>query len=68
MVQFDTKGAADYLGLSPYTLEKWRCWGIDGPTYYKVGSLVRYGQQDLDTWLQSRRRGSTSDPGGQREG
>ncbi len=63
MVAFDTKAAAEYLGLSPQTLEKWRCWGSEGPTYYKIGFLVRYSQQDLDRWLQSRRRVSTSDPG-----
>lgn len=60
---FDTKGAAEYLGLSPQTLEKWRCWTSDGPAYYKIGWLVRYRQEDLDAWLQSCRRDSTSDTG-----
>ena len=63
MVQLDTRAAAKYLGLSPSTLEKWRCWSSEGPVYYKVGYLVRYREEDLDAWLNRQRRVSTSDPG-----
>ena len=58
---FDTRAAAEYLGMSPKTLEKLRCIG-GGPAYYKL-SGIRYMQSDLDTWRDSRRRVSTSDCG-----
>jgi hypothetical protein len=58
---FDTQAAAEYLGLSPKTLEKLR-WAGGGPVYYRLGK-IRYLQHDLDTWRESRRRTSTSDRG-----
>ncbi|OPZ79906.1 MAG: Helix-turn-helix domain protein [Actinobacteria bacterium ADurb.Bin444] len=58
---FDTRSAAEYLGLSPKTLEKLR-WQGGGPAYYRLGG-VRYLQDDLDEWRESRRRTSTSDTG-----
>lgn len=52
--RFDQNCAAQYLGLSTATLEKWR--GLKkGPPYLKVGHFVRYTQQDLDTWVESKR-------------
>ena len=55
--------AAEYLGLSPSTLAKMRLRG-DGPAYSKVGlRVVVYGIADLDAYLSSRRRLSTSDTG-----
>ncbi len=33
----------------------------DGPTYTKFGRLVLYAKRDLDEFLASRRRHSTSD-------
>ena len=36
---------------------------VSGPTYLKIGRLVKYTQADLDAWLQSRGRQSTSDTG-----
>ena len=56
--------AADYLGLSDSTLAKMRLRG-DGPTYSKAGPrIVVYDVADLDAWLASRRRRSTSEEGG----
>ncbi len=55
-----TRPAADYIGLSPRTLEKFRLSGA-GPTYSKVGRAVLYDRQELDLWLAERRRSSTSD-------
>lgn len=56
----DTETAAKKLEhLSPRTLEKWRLTG-DGPTYYKLGRKVAYREQDLEAWVESRRRSSTS--------
>jgi excisionase family DNA binding protein len=56
------KQAAQFLGLSPRTLESWRLTG-NGPAYIKVGRRVRYRRSDLEAWLDARRRTSTSDPG-----
>jgi len=58
-----TDEAAEILGLSPRTLEALRVRG-GGPTYLKVGRLVRYDREDIDGWLEGQRRVSTSDPGG----
>jgi excisionase family DNA binding protein len=61
-VRLSNREAADYLGLKAATLNKWRVFG-DGPPFIKVGHLVRYRKADLDAFLQSRLRRSTSDPG-----
>ncbi len=55
--------AGEYLGgNSPSTLAKWRLTGF-GPAYSKAGRNVVYHVPDLDAWLASRRRLSTSDTG-----
>jgi predicted DNA-binding transcriptional regulator AlpA len=55
-----TPEAAAYVGLSPTTLNIKRCQG-NGPAYHKVGGkIVVYFQEDLDAWLASSRRQSTS--------
>ncbi len=50
----DTGPAADYLGVTPRTLEVWRCVKRHAIPYIKVGRLVKYRQSDLDAWLESR--------------
>jgi predicted DNA-binding transcriptional regulator AlpA len=56
-----TPEAAQYIGLSPSTLEKMRLVG-SGPPFVKLGpKAVGYGITDLDEWLKSRVRLSTSD-------
>lgn len=45
-----TQEAAEYLKLSPRTLEGFRNRG-GGPKFYRRGRLVRYRQADLDAWL-----------------
>lgn len=57
-----TPDAAVYLGLSPKTLEKHRCYGT-GPVYHKLGGRIVYAVDDLDAWAKIGRRTSTSDPG-----
>lgn len=53
--------AAEYLNLSPSTLAKMRLRG-DGPPYLKAGRrIVLYDVGDLEAWLDTRRRRSTSD-------
>ena len=55
-----TTEAAEYLGgHKPNTLEGWRVQG-SGPRYIKVGRLVRYRVTDLDAYLESQTRNSTS--------
>jgi predicted DNA-binding transcriptional regulator AlpA len=58
-----TPQAAEYVGLSSSTLEKFRLNG-NGPPYQKAGpKIVVYRPEDLDAWLSSQRRRSTSDLG-----
>ena len=45
------EGAAEYLGVTPRTLEVWRCTKRHQIPYIKVGRLVKYRQTALDTWL-----------------
>lgn len=46
----DQKGAAAYLGCKEQTLADWRCKRI-GPAHIKVGRLVRYSLEDLQSWV-----------------
>ena len=56
-----TPEAAKHVGLSTSTLEKLRLRG-DGPVYRKAGrKIVVYRLEDLDAWLNSQCRRSTSD-------
>jgi predicted DNA-binding transcriptional regulator AlpA len=56
-----TPEAARYVALSESTLTKMRLTG-DGPPFVKVGPrAVAYRRADLDTWLATRVRRSTSD-------
>lgn len=60
----DVSGAAQRLGLSVSTLNKLRVFG-GGPVFLKLGRRVVYDPADLDAWLASKRRRSTSDDGSQ---
>lgn len=46
----NTKRAAEFLGLSPWTLVKWRSTGR-GPKWVKFHSRVRYHRADLTAYL-----------------
>ncbi len=50
---YTTPVAAEYLGLSPATLETLRSRG-GGPPFVKLGRRVVYRQVDLDRWLEER--------------
>ena len=52
--------AASYCGSSASTFAKLRLYG-GGPVFLKLGRRVVYNPDDLDAWLASRRRTSTSD-------
>ena len=56
----DTVQLAEYLGNEVNTCEGWRLKGI-GPRYIKVGRLVRYSIQNVDLWIESQTRNSTSE-------
>jgi hypothetical protein len=53
--------AAEYLRLSPRTLEKQRVIG-GGPRFRKFGRRVMYAVGDLDAWAADRSFETTSDP------
>ena len=52
--------AAEFLGVKPRTLEKWRYVG-GGPPFFKLGSAVVYDVAELEAWLATRKRTSTSE-------
>lgn len=52
------KEAADYLGLSKSTLDKFRHFGT-GPRFFKLGRSVIYDVDDLDAWRNERAATST---------
>ena len=56
-----THEAARLLGISPRTLEKYRCHG-SGPTFRKLGGRVVYAIDDLEAWADHAACRSTSDP------
>lgn len=53
--------AADFLRLSPRTLEKQRVIG-GGPRFRKFGRRVMYAISDLEAWADARSFEMTSDP------
>lgn len=59
---YRTKKAAEILGLSHRTLERWRFEG-QGPVFRKFGKLVVYAETDLTQWSDGQIRTSTSDVG-----
>jgi hypothetical protein len=55
--------AAALLQVSVKCLQSWRSRG-GGPPFVKLGRCVRYGVSDLEAFVQSAVRTSTSDRGG----
>jgi predicted DNA-binding transcriptional regulator AlpA len=56
----DQKTAAKLLSLSVRTLERHRVAGT-GPRFARLGRLIRYRQNDLEEWIDSNLRNSTSE-------
>lgn len=54
------RDAAELLGVSVRTLQKWRLQG-NGPRFVKLGHAVRYDVKDLEAYIERARRNSTSD-------
>jgi predicted site-specific integrase-resolvase len=50
---------AEKLGVSPRTLQRWRVEGR-GPAYRKLGTRIAYAERDLQEYIESCRRQSTS--------
>lgn len=48
------RDAADYIGVSDYTLQKWR-WRSIGPRFVRIGGAhgraIRYRKSDLDAYI-----------------
>ncbi|MDE0282055.1 MAG: helix-turn-helix domain-containing protein [Gammaproteobacteria bacterium] len=59
-VYLDTRRAADLLGLSPRTLDRYRVTG-EGPEFFRFGNRIRYLKSDVLDWARVRRLRSTSD-------
>lgn len=55
---YTEQDAANILGLAPATLRNMRANGR-GPSFVKVGGLVRYRDADLVEWIESRIRHTT---------
>jgi predicted DNA-binding transcriptional regulator AlpA len=56
-----TKQAAQYIGSTESTMEKWRVAGI-GPPFIRLGSrIIVYDTQDLDSYMAGQRATSTSE-------
>lgn len=59
-LHIDEKRAAEYLGISPRTLQGYRTKG-GGPEFVKIShKVVRYKIADLIKWTQTRKRKNTS--------
>jgi predicted DNA-binding transcriptional regulator AlpA len=56
----DTPSAAEFLGLSRKTLERWRWAGL-GPCWHKLGGAVRYSQVELERFAAEAIRGGRAD-------
>jgi len=52
---FNEKEAADTLGCSVALMRKMRLFG-NGPSFYKLGRLVRYAPADLQAFIGSCRK------------
>jgi hypothetical protein len=55
----NTETAAE-LGIAPGTLDNWRVKGC-GPHFVKVGGCIKYRDEDIQAYITSRIRRSTSD-------
>jgi predicted DNA-binding transcriptional regulator AlpA len=57
---FDTEAVADYTGLSPVTLRRWRMTGA-GPRFVRLGRAVRYRKAAVDAFLAGREYTTTAE-------
>ena len=55
-----TTNLAEYLHVSPRTIERWRVEG-NGPRFVKAGHRVLYKSEEVNAWLEAASRRSTSE-------
>ena len=60
MKLLNTDQAAEYMRISPRTLQDWRLSG-NGPRFHKLGRLVRYGISEIDSWLVQNQHQNTTE-------
>ena len=58
-----TADAAALLNITPQTLRRYRCSGEGPPFVYINSKLKLYSKQEVMSWVQTRKRKSTSDTG-----
>ena len=63
---YTQKYLSDLIEVSERTLERWRVEGT-GPAYVKAGRKVLYRPADIEAWLASSLRTSTSEKIGGRQ-
>jgi len=56
-----TAETAVYTGLAESTLEQSRVTGKLGLPFVKIGRSVFYDKADVDSWIESKKRTSTSE-------
>lgn len=57
-----TEKLAEFLNISTQTLNKWR-WEGKGPRFIKLGSRVVYDMADVEAYIASQVRSSTTSSG-----
>lgn len=55
-----TRLAASYLGVSQKTMANWRCSGTMNLRYVQVGSRILYRQSDIEDFILTNTKSSTS--------
>ncbi len=55
-MNFNTKQAAEYIGISKNTLNNWRMDRSQQIPFLKLGTRVIYRSEDLDKYLESCRK------------
>jgi excisionase family DNA binding protein len=58
-----TEQAAKILDVTKSTLESWRCRG-GGPPFVRYGRAIRYREEDLNRFIESKVRINTSQSSG----
>ena len=56
---FTPEKLSEELEIPTSTLAKWRLYG-GGPRYVKMGKNIRYERSDVDQWVESQKRRTTS--------
>ncbi len=57
---WDEQYAAQWIGVAPNTLAKWRLSGR-GPPFSKIGRRIIYQRSEIEAWLARNRFNSTSE-------